>query len=82
MRVEQTSPTTFELQTDNGCITLAGYSTETMGAPGVYWYRIAIISRETAKAAFLADPRVQAALAKQSNQSNQSNKSCQIKEAV
>ena len=62
MRVEQTSPTTFELQTDNGCVTLAGYSTETMGAPGVYWYRIAIISRETAKAAFLADPRVQAAL--------------------
>lgn len=72
MRVEQTSPTTFELQTDNGCVTLAGYSTETMGAPGVYWYRIAVISRETAKAAFLADPRVQAALADKSTPSNQS----------
>jgi len=62
MRIEQTSPTTFELQTDNGCVTLAGYSTETMGAPGVYWYRIAVITREDAKAAFLADPRIQAAL--------------------
>lgn len=62
MRVAQTSPTTFELQTDNGCVTLAGYATATMGAPGVYWYRIAIISREDATKAFLADPRVQAAL--------------------
>jgi hypothetical protein len=62
MRVEQTSPTTFELQTDNGCIALAGFSTETMGAPGVYWYRIAIITRKDATEAFLADPRVKAAI--------------------
>ena len=63
MRVEQTSPTTFELQTDNGCVTLAGYATETMGAPGVYVIRPdSGLTRDEAAAFFLADPRVQAAI--------------------
>ena len=66
MRVEQTSPTTFELTTDNGCIAIAGYATEPMGAPGVYFWRGEQISREEADAAFRSDPRVQDAIAKAS----------------
>jgi hypothetical protein len=62
MRVEQTSPTSFELQTDNGCVALAGFATWTMGATGVYWYRIALITKVDAEAAFKADARVQHAL--------------------
>lgn len=66
MRVEQTSPTTFELTTDNGCIALAGFATETMGAYGVYFWRGEQISREDADKAFRSDPRVQCAIAKAS----------------
>ena len=62
MRVEQTSPTSFELQTDNGCAALAGFATATIGACGVYWHRIALISKVDAEAAFRADPRVKTAL--------------------
>jgi hypothetical protein len=63
MRVEQTSKTTFELTTDNGCITLAGFSTVTAGAAGVYWHRVALINKADADATFRADPRVKEALA-------------------
>lgn len=62
MRVEQTSPTTFELQSDNGCVTLAGFSTASLGAGGVYMHRVEMITKADAEAAFLADPRVQTAL--------------------
>lgn len=62
MRVEQTSPTSFELKTDNGCVALAGFATASMGAGGVYWHRIALITKADAEAAFLADPRVKTAL--------------------
>ena len=66
MRVEQTSPTTFELTTDNGCIALAGFALETMGAYGVYFWRGEQISREEADKAFRADQRVKDAIAKAS----------------
>ena len=66
MRVEQTSPTTFELKTDNGCIALAGFATKTMGACGVYFWRGEQISREEADKAFRADKKVQDAVAKAS----------------
>ena len=66
MRVEQTSPTTFELTTDNGCIALAGFAIETMGAHGVYFWRGEQITREDADKAFRADPRVKDAIAKAS----------------
>jgi len=62
MQVVQTSPTTFELTTDNGCITMAGFSTATMGAPGVYWHRETHIHKAEAEAEFRKDPRVQAAI--------------------
>jgi hypothetical protein len=68
MRVEQSSPTAFELQSDNGCVALAGFSTATKGAAGVYWHRVTLITKADAEAAFKADPRVQAAI--------QSLKSC------
>ncbi len=64
MRVEQTSPTTFELTTDNGCIALAGFSTETMGSYGVYFWRGEQITKMNAEKAFRADPRVEEAIAK------------------
>lgn len=64
MRVEQTSPTTFELTTDNGCIALAGFATEPMGSPGVYWWRGEQITKMNAEKAFRADPRVEEAIAK------------------
>jgi hypothetical protein len=70
MRVEQTSPTSFELLTDNGCVALAGFSTVTTGAAGVYWHRIALVTKADAEAAFKADARVQQALSK--NQKGQS----------
>jgi len=66
MRVDQTSPTTFELTTDNGCIALAGYATEPMGAPGVYFWRGEQITREDADKAFRADQRVKDAIARAS----------------
>ena len=66
MRVEQTSPTTFELTSDNSCIALAGFATDTMGACGVYIWRGEQISREEADAAFRSDPRVKDAIAKAS----------------
>jgi len=66
MRVEQTSATTFELQTDNGCMALAGFATETMGRPGVYFVRKdAGITREQAVEKFHADARVKAVIAQQ-----------------
>ena len=61
MRVEQTSPTSFELQSDNGCVALAGFATCTIGAGGVYWHRITI-SKADAEEAFLADHRVKTAI--------------------
>lgn len=60
MRVEKTSDTTFELQSDNGCHAIAGMAINTMGRPGVYWWRN--ISKDEAEEAFLADLRVQEAL--------------------
>ena len=66
MRVEQTSATTFELQSDNGCMALAGFATETMGRPGVYFVRKdAGITREQAVEAFHADARVKKLIAEQ-----------------
>jgi hypothetical protein len=62
MRIEQTSPTTFELQSDSGCHAIAGFATETMGACGVYFWRGEQITRKDADAAFRADARVQKAL--------------------
>ena len=66
MRVEQTSATTFELTTDNGCIALAGFATNNMGRPGVYFVRKdAGITREQAVEQFHADARVKAVIAQQ-----------------
>jgi uncharacterized RmlC-like cupin family protein len=62
MRVEQSSPTSFELLTDNGCIALAGFSTATSGSAGVYFHRVALITKADAEAAFKKDLRVQAAI--------------------
>lgn len=65
MRVEQTSPTTFELQSDNGCRAIAGFALETMGRPGVYFIRNdAGISIDQAFNAFMDDEKVKAAIAK------------------
>jgi len=66
MRVEQTSPTTFELQSDSGCHALAGFATNTMSACGVYFWRGEQISREEADKAFRVDPRVKEAIARAS----------------
>jgi hypothetical protein len=63
MRVEQSSPTSFELLSDNGCIALAGFSTATSGSAGVYWHRVTLITKADADVAFRADPRVKEALA-------------------
>jgi hypothetical protein len=63
MRVEKTSPTSFELQSNNGCVAIAGFATWTMGAAGVYWHRVTLITKEDADTAFRADPRVKEALA-------------------
>ena len=66
MRVEQTSPTTFELQSDNGCQALAAFAAQTMGRPGVYFIRKdAPVTREQAQELFHADPRVQEAIKRQ-----------------
>ena len=66
MRVEQTSPTTFELQSDSGCHAIAGFASETMGRPGVYFVRKdAGITREQAMELFHADERVRAVIAQQ-----------------
>lgn len=62
--VVQTSSTTFELQTDNGCIAVAGFAVYTMGEAGIYFLRPGFgLLRETADGLFRADPKVQAALA-------------------
>lgn len=64
MKVIQTSPTTWELLTDNGCIALAGYARATMGRPGVYFVRPGHdLTRESAERIFAADTSVQAAIA-------------------
>lgn len=60
MRVEKTSPTTFELQSDNGCHALAGMAINTMGGPGVYWWRD--MSRAEAEKAFMEDAKVREAI--------------------
>jgi hypothetical protein len=65
MQVEQTSPTTFELHSDNGCHVFAGFAANTMQQPGVYWWRDTI-TKADAEAAFLADERVRAAITKAS----------------
>lgn len=62
MRVEQSSPTSFELLSDNGCIALAGFSTATSGSAGVYWHRVTLITKADAEAAFKKDLRVHAAI--------------------
>ena len=62
MRVEQTSPTTFELQSDNGCHAMAGAALNTMGYPGVYWWRD--MSKHEAEEHFKKDPLVQKAMAR------------------
>lgn len=64
LRVVQTSRTTFELQTENGCIALAGFAIATMGEAGVYFLRHGCgLPREKADLLFRADPNVQKALA-------------------
>ena len=65
MRVEQTSETTFELQSDSGCHAIAGFALETMGRPGIYFMRDNCgVSVNQAEQTFLADNKVQAAIAK------------------
>lgn len=64
MRVDQTSPTTFELKGDSGCQAIAGFAVETMGACGVYFWSGEQITRMNAEKAFLADPRVTEAIEK------------------
>lgn len=66
MRVEQTSPTTFELHSDSGCPAIAGFALKTMGSCGVYFWRGEQITRKDAESAFLADQRVKDAIAKAS----------------
>jgi len=61
--VVQTSSTTFELQTDNGCVAVAGFAVATMGKAGIYFLRQGFgLLRETAEELFRADPKVKAAL--------------------
>jgi len=65
MRVEQTSATTFELQSDSGCHAIAGFALETMGRPGIYFLKAGVgVTSEQAEKAFMADNKVQAAIAK------------------
>jgi hypothetical protein len=65
MRVEQTSATTFELQSDNGCHAIAGFALETMGRPGIYFVRESCtLTKDQLEKAFMADQQVQAAIAK------------------
>lgn len=63
MRIEQISPTTFELQSDNGCQAIAGFAVNTMGHAGVYFLRHgAKITWDQAQALFHADECVKRAI--------------------
>lgn len=63
MTIVQTSDTTFELQSDNGCTAYAGWSSETMGSDGVYFIRADFpMRKDQVLDLFRRDPRVQASI--------------------
>lgn len=72
MTIVQTSDTTFELQSDNGCTAYAGWSSETMGSDGVYFIRADFpMRKDQVLDLFRRDPRVLASIQRRKDRSQQ-----------